>query len=569
MTDHPRTSPDASARLAELADRFWQTSLDADPLLSTEVGAPGRDALLPPLDPAARNAIIRRLEAQNAEVEALDPAALPDADRITRDALLQAITSTATFIRADSDAFTIDPMGGPQVSFLNVADYQAVQNVDEGRDMVERWRAMGPWVDELIGRQRQSIADGRPPVRILCERVIDEVDSLLGQPDEAWPLLSPARTEHPGWSASEADAFRSDLAAAVRDGIRPAFERYRAFVRDEALPVARGDADVGLAALTGGSESYRALARAHTTTELDPEELHAIGLREIERIDGELIELGGRLLGADGLADTVARLRSDRALSFDSGDEIEAVARRSMARAQEATPDWFNRLPRTPVEVVAMGAHEEEHSTIAYYRDPAVDGSRPGRYFVNRSHPETRPRYEAEALAFHESVPGHHLQVALAQELTTLPDFRRHALTTAFVEGWGLYAERLSSEMGLYSGDLDRIGIASFDAWRASRLVVDSGMHALGWSRSRAIAFMTEHTALGTNNIANEVDRYIVWPGQALAYKIGQLEFLRLRDEARHRLGERFDIRRFHDAVLEPGALPLDVLRGVVERTLR
>jgi uncharacterized protein (DUF885 family) len=216
-----------------------------------------------------------------------------------------------------------------------------------------------------------------------------------------------------------------------------------------------------------------------------------------------------------------------------------------------------------------MGAHEEEHSTIAYYRDPAVDGSRPGRYFVNRSHPATRPRYEAEALAFHESVPGHHLQVALAQELTTLPDFRRHALTTAFVEGWGLYAERLSDEMGLYSGDLDRIGIASFDAWRASRLVVDSGMHALGWSRSRAIAFMTEHTALGTNNIANEVDRYIVWPGQALAYKIGQLEFLRLRDEARHRLGERFDIRRFHDAVLEPGALPLDVLRGVVERTLR
>jgi uncharacterized protein (DUF885 family) len=215
-----------------------------------------------------------------------------------------------------------------------------------------------------------------------------------------------------------------------------------------------------------------------------------------------------------------------------------------------------------------MAAHEEEHSTIAYYRDPAADGSRPGRYYVNRSHPETRPRYEAEALAYHEAVPGHHLQVALAQELAGLPAFRRHAVTTAYVEGWGLYAERLADEMGLYSGGLDRIGIASFDAWRASRLVVDTGMHAFGWSRSRAIAFMTQHTALGTNNIANEVDRYIVWPGQALAYKIGQLEILRLRDEARARQGDRFDIRRFHDAVLEPGALPLDVLRRVVERRL-
>ena len=184
------------------------------------------------------------------------------------------------------------------------------------------------------------------------------------------------------------------------------------------------------------------------------------------------------------------------------------------------------------------------------------------------SEPETRPRYEAEALAFHESVPGHHLQVALAQEIDGLPAFRRHSLVTAYVEGWGLYSERLADEMGLYSGDLDRFGIASFDAWRACRLVVDTGMHALGWSRSRAIAFMTEHTALGENNIANEVDRYIAWPGQALAYKVGQLELLRLRSEARERQGDRFDIRAFHDAILDGGALPLPVLRQVVETRL-
>ena len=194
-----------------------------------------------------------------------------------------------------------------------------------------------------------------------------------------------------------------------------------------------------------------------------------------------------------------------------------------------------------------------------------MDGSRPGQFFINTSRPETRPRYEAEALAYHEAVPGHHLQIAIGQELPHLPLFRRHLGPTAFFEGWGLYTERLSDEMGLYTGDLDRIGVLSFDAWRAARLVVDTGMHALGWSRDRAIRFMLDHSALAPNNVANEVDRYIVLPGQALAYKTGQLELLRLRAEARERLGAAFDIRGFHDAVLGSGALALPTLRGVVE----
>jgi uncharacterized protein (DUF885 family) len=212
-----------------------------------------------------------------------------------------------------------------------------------------------------------------------------------------------------------------------------------------------------------------------------------------------------------------------------------------------------------------MPPHEQEHSTIAYYRQPAMDGSRPGQYYVNTSAPTTRPRYEAAVLAYHESVPGHHLQIAIGQELEDLPAFRRNLGTTAFFEGWGLYTERVSDEMGLYAGDLDRIGVLSFDAWRASRLVVDTGMHALGWTRDQAVEFMLTHTALAPNNIGNEVDRYIAWPGQALAYKLGQLEILRLRDEARAALGDRFDIRAFHDTVLGNGALALPTLRSVVE----
>jgi uncharacterized protein (DUF885 family) len=262
------------------------------------------------------------------------------------------------------------------------------------------------------------------------------------------------------------------------------------------------------------------------------------------------------------------RLRTDPALHFTTRDEVFDKAASALDRAREAIPGWFGILPQAPCEVVRMGEHEEAHSTIAYYRQPSVDGSRPGQYFVNTGFPETRPRYEAEALAYHESIPGHHLQIAIGQELTDLPDFRRHLGPTAFFEGWGLYTERLSDEMGLYSSDLDRIGILSFDGWRACRLVVDTGMHALGWTRQQAIDFMAAHTALGANNIANEVDRYIVWPGQALAYKLGQLEILRLRDEARARQGSRFDIRAFHDALLGQGALSLGALRASVERRL-
>ena len=212
-----------------------------------------------------------------------------------------------------------------------------------------------------------------------------------------------------------------------------------------------------------------------------------------------------------------------------------------------------------------MGMHEAPYATIAYYRGPSADGKRPGTYMINTYMPETRPRYEAEALAFHESVPGHHLQISIAQELTGIPEFRKHQGVTAYVEGWALYTEHLADEMGLYSSDVDRLGMLSFDAWRACRLVVDTGIHSMGWPRQKAIDYMTENSLLAENNIVNEVDRYITWPGQALAYKLGQREILSLRAEAKEKLGARFDIKAFHDAVLGNGAVALPVLRQQVE----
>ena len=558
------THEDGAASLAALADRYWQDTLRAGPLFATSIGDRRYDHLLDDKSPAAVSSERSRLEATLAEARAIDPNSLDPADRITHSVLVELVGADLAAIDSGVHEWTLDPLEGPQVMFNDVESFQPVREPAEGEAMVDRWRAMGPWIDALIDRLRRSLAQDRVAAVDPVDRVVDELDDLLERPSDSWALLKPARVEHPGWPAGATERFRSHLASAVEDGVAPAFRRLRTVLAEEIRPAARPGDRAGIMHIPGGVDAYRRLIRHHTSLDLTPDELHATGVREIERIDREFVELGGRTLGSSGLTDTLARLREDGRLYFGSREEVFAKADSALARAGEAMAQWFGMLPRARCEVVRMGAHEEKHSSIAYYRQPATDGSRPGQYFVNTYAPETRPRYEAEALAYHEAIPGHHLQIAIGQEREGLPEFRRHLGPTAFFEGWGLYTERLSDEMGLYSADLDRFGILSFDAWRACRLVVDTGMHALGWSREQAIDYMAAHTALGRNNIANEVDRYIVWPGQALAYKTGQLEILGVRSEARAALGERFDIRAFHDAVLGNGAVPLATLRELV-----
>ncbi len=483
---------------------------------------------------------------------------------MTRSALIAQIDADEALLGSGITGWNVDPLDGPQMVAFTLESFQSVSTPEQGQAMVERWRALGPWLDVHGENLRRELGTGRIAVRAPVERVLDQVAEVLAGSDDDLPFLAPLKEDHPDWAAEDRAAFEDGLRSAVRDSIRPALERYAAIVRDEIRPVARPDDRPGLIHIAGGAEAYTRLIQAHTSLPMGAEEIHAIGLAEVARIDAELAALGDRVLGTADLPTIRERLRSDPALHFESGAEVFATAEGALARARAAIPDWFGILPQAECVVVAMAEYEAKHSTIAYYRNPAVDGSRPGQYYINTSEPGTRPRYEAETLAYHEAIPGHHLQIAIGQELSGLPEFRRHLGPTAFFEGWGLYTERLSDEMGLYSGDLDRIGILSFDAWRACRLVVDTGMHALGWTRQAAIDFMLEHTALAENNIVNEVDRYIVMPGQALAYKIGQLEILRLRAEASDALGDRFDIRAFHDTVLQQGAIGLETLRETV-----
>ncbi len=570
----PRAArPGAPSVLADLAGRYWDEVLRDDPLAATSLGDRRHDDQLPDPRPAARAEIRQRLAGLRESLRAVPAAALDEGDRVTRSALEEALVGHVARLDAGRisglDAWTVDPLEGLPSQLLDIPAYQSLGSPEHARALAARWRAMGPYVDATVANLRASLAEGRAPARAPVARVVEQLDRVARTPDAEDPLLAPARSvvadaASAGMAADAAAAFAAELGEIVRAVVRPALARLRGALADEAMPASRPDERPGIVHVAGGAEAYALLIRFHTSLPLAAAELHETGLREVERIDAEFADLGARLLGTKGTAETLARLRDDPALRFATRAEIHAVAERSLDRAREALPAWFGILPRTPCVVVPMGPHEEEHGTIAYYRQPAADGSRPGQYYLNLSAPETRPRYEAEALAFHESIPGHHLQIAIGQELTGLPEFRKHLGPTAFFEGWGLYTERLADEMGLYSGAMDRFGVLSFDAWRAGRLVVDTGMHALGWSRDRAIAFMREHTALGGNNIANEVDRYIVWPGQALAYKTGQLEILRLRDEAREELGASFDIRAFHDAVLGDGAVPLETLRAIV-----
>jgi uncharacterized protein (DUF885 family) len=560
--------PTADAELASLAAQYWEAVLDFSPISGTALGERERDDRVDDRSPAAIAGHRARLRGLQDRLGPIDDRELEGEDRITRSALDNQIESDLAELDAGLEQWAVDPLAGPPVVALNIEAFQPVETVEQGRALVARWRGLGRWLDTHGENLRRSLEEGRVAVRAPVEKTIDGLRQTLARSDEELPLLNPARTDHPDWAPAAVVEYRDHLRDAVRSIIRPALTRYLGILESDILPAARADDRPGIVQVPGGAKAYRRLITIHTSLDLDPEEVHRIGHAEVARIDDETRRLGGATLGTDDLAAIHDRLRADPAVHFATRDEVYETAVRSLDRARALIPEWFGILPRTDCVVMRMLEHEEKHSTIAYYREPAVDGSRPGQYYINTSEPETRPRYEAEVLAFHEAIPGHHLQIATAQELTGLPAFRRHLGPTAYFEGWGLYTERLSDEMGLYGGDLDRIGVLSFDAWRACRLVVDTGMHALGWTRQQAIDFMLEHTALAPNNIVNEVDRYIVWPGQALAYKIGQLEILRLRADARERLGSGFEIKSFHDAVLGHGAVSLGTLGEIVSAEL-
>ena len=535
--------------------------MEWDPVRATLLGDHRFDDLLPDLTVAAAEEHRRDLLRMHEEVTGL--VTENDGDEVTRSMLLHELHSEAEMIDIDLVVAPCDPMIGPHSTLLRAAALMSVAEPSQAEKLIRRYGGIPELLGQAADRHRHQLATGKTPVDVNVRRVLHQIDQYLASPVESDPFTQ--ATLPADWDGAE--AWRARVAEMVEQEIRPGFVRYREMIADEILPISRSAERPGVTHLEGGDDAYQRLAAVFTSLPTPPEEIHRIGTEiATEHLPDEYAEVGRRAIDETDLDAILSRLREDPSLRFTTAAEIVDAAEEVIARAIEDAPRWFGVMPEAGCAVMPVPDALAADLPPAYYYPPAPDGSRSGIYFVNTHEPGTRARFEAESIAFHEAVPGHHFQVALAAEMRDLPMFRRHALVIPFAEGWGLYAERLADEMGLYSTDLDRMGMLSADSWRAGRLVVDTGIHALGWTRQRAVDFFTSWSAVAPSVIEVEVDRYIGVPGQALAYKMGQLEITRLRADAERELGSDFDISGFHDTVLTSGSVTLGVLGDQVRR---
>jgi len=550
--------------LATVADELWEAKLAASPLLAAFYGDHRFDDRADDLSAEADQSLRSTWVGLRDRATAVDGDELSETDRVTRDLLVEELEVAIGGIDLRLRELMSDQLQGIHADLLITADQLTAPEPAHARMAVERIGQFGRMLDQAAQRYREGLAAGRPPARVNVEWSINQVEGYLASPLATDPFTTLAGPS--GWDGT--DAWRDQLADAVRTHLRPAFARYRDTLRDELLPAARPDDRCGLAWLDEGPELYRALINQHTGLSLAPEELHAAGMAEITgSLPAEYVDCGRRQFATTDLPEIFARLVDDPGLRYRDRDEMLAHVDRCFAAAGEAMGDWFGLLPASPCVVTPIPDYLAADATLAYYSPPATDGSRPGEYHLNLHGAAERSRAVTAAVTFHEAIPGHHLQLAISAEQTDLPAFRRLSWGhSAFVEGWGLYAERLADEMGLYETDVDRLGLLANESWRASRLVVDTGLHAFGWSRQRAIDFIVENVPVTRNELVNDIDRYIGWPAQALAYKVGQREVLSLRSETERTLGPRFDLEAFHDAVLGAGTVSLQVLRRRVAR---
>ncbi len=567
----PEDSADGveSAALGRLLQEHWAWTMQQFPTWATRLGIRRFDDRL--TDGSADAIAARRAEARAwvKRARELASAGLSPADATTLRLFLEGIEYSIAGEVCEFHEWSVDPRSNPITVWNRLPKLHLVKTPEHARTLLKRYEGIAKTIDDEIDNLKLGAAKKTFANAHSAKLVRDMVKKQLEQPSADWPMASPAKEAPEVLSAEEKKTFSAEVLRLVEKSVRPALVRYHAYLEKNVLPSARGADAEGLGGLPQGQACYEAQIRRYTTVEKTADQIHQTGVAELDRINAEMAALGKKLFRARSFAATVKKLRTDRSLYFSDAESIVKKAETALGAARAKIPEFFGVLPKADCVVLPTPDYEAPTSTIAYYRQPNPDGSKPGEYFVNTYKPETRPRFEAEVLAFHESIPGHHLQIAISQELSAMPAFRKHAGMTAFVEGWGLYTERLADEMGLYTGDLDRLGMLSFEAWRAARLVVDTGLHAKGWTRARAQKLMLDRTALTEINVKNEVDRYIVWPGQALAYKTGQLEIFRLRAWAKKELGEKFRLRDFHDVVLGRGAVSLPVLELQVKDWVR
>lgn len=556
---------DATRRLGDLLEAEWEWTLRESPTLASHLGDGRYNDRWPDASLAAIDRRHRHREEVLAALDAIDPLRLAPADRLNHRLYRRELAEQVGFHPFRWHLIPLDQRSGIQVQ-NDLADAMSFRSVKDYEDWIARLRGFPAFMDQTIELMRAGIDARVVHARVVMERLPEQIRRQIVETPEESPYYEPFAALPADIAPAEQRRLRRAAADAIRDRVVPSYRTFARFFEGEYLPACF--AEVGAWQLPRGDEFYAARARHFTTTNLTPDEIHAIGLREVARIRGRMEEVMRETGFRGTFPEFLSHLRTDRSFYHDSP---EALLDAYLALCKRIDPELtrlFGKLPRIPYGIRPIPEQIAADTTTAYYRQPSADGLRPGTFFVNLHRPEMRPKYEMEALALHESVPGHHLQIALQAELKDLPHFRRHGGCTAYVEGWGLYAESLGDELGCYRDPYSRFGQLTYEMWRAVRLVVDTGLHAKRWTRRRAIEYFQQHAAKSELDIVNEIDRYIAWPGQALAYKIGEMKITELRERASRRLGDRFDVRAFHDVILRQGAVPLEVLEAIVDEWL-
>ena len=552
----PEKSEPADAKVKALADAYVSGYFDRNPDQGTYFGVPGRrHDQLPDNSMAAQKAWEAREDAWLAEAQAIDASAIQAPPlratyAITREALESSIGTRV----CRSELWNVSQMTGWHVSFGYLVTIQPVGTEEARKAALARWSALPKYLDLEIDNLREGMRLKYTAPKLNVRIVIDQINSLLSATTES-PFLSPAVRDQDA-------AFGQVYRTLFQTRLLEAFRKYRDFLQNEYLPAARED--IAIAANPNGADCYNASVRAFSSLPAQARSVHETGLSEVEKLTAEMREIAERSFHTTDVPGLMQRLRSDRQFMFKGREELIAYSQNALSRAKAAMPQWFGRLPKADVRIEPYPKYREKNGANEY-NPPAEDGSRPGLFYINGYQADRKSKAPAESTAFHETIPGHHLQISLALEQKDFHPIGRYIFNSGFAEGWALYAERLADEMMLYSSDLDRLGMLSSQAFRASRLVVDTGIHTMGWTRQQAIDYMMAHTAEAGEDISADVDRYIVWPGQATAYMLGMLEIRSARGQAEQVMGARFDIKAFHDRVLEDGAVPITFLSSKIK----
>lgn len=561
---HAVAAESASEQFAALLDDAWQFQLKENPLFATETGDHRYDDQLPRIslaDGKRRNAASRELVKR---LEAIDRSQLTPAEQVSYDIFARREREDLAEFEFDTHLMPVSDRYGFHIEFPELPRNLSFKTVGDYENYVARLRAFDDYAAGHIELMREGVRRGVTVPAVIMQRFHEPIEAQIVEDPTKSLLYAPLEKFPDEISQADRDRLQADAKVAITESVVPGYQQFLKFMRNEYVPNCRDT--IAASALPKGRDYYRHCAKKFTTVEdLTPEEIHAIGKAEVARIRAEMDEIIKRVGFEGTFAEFTEQLRSDEKFYAKSSAELVDEVSAILKRIDGQLPALFGKLPRMSYGVREVPAFIAPQATFAYYQPPAGDGTRAGFFYINTFNLPARPLYMLESLSLHEAVPGHHLQIALQQELEGMPEFRKFSGFTVFVEGWALYAERLGQEMGLYEDPYSDFGRLTMEAWRACRLVVDTGIHYLGWTREEAIEYMRANSAMPLHDIRAEVDRYIGWPGQALAYKIGELKIRELRAKAEKELGKKFDVRTFHDVVLANGAVPLSVLEANVD----